>query len=106
VTQSSDAPTPGRKRGITVHIIAKREIAQDIHFFDLQLPEGGMLPEFTAGAHIPVRIPNGRMRSYSLCNDPTERHRYCLAATCSRSLVGRQVVCLSQAALALPPSAR
>ncbi len=79
VTQSNDAPTQGRKRGITVQITAKREIAQDIHFFDLRLADGGDLPAFTAGAHIPVRIPNGRMRSYSLCNDPTERHRYCLA---------------------------
>jgi phthalate 4,5-dioxygenase reductase component len=79
VTQTSDAPTQGRKRGITVRIVAKREIAQDIHFFDLQLPDGGDLPAFSAGAHIPVRVPNGRMRSYSLCNDPTERHRYCLA---------------------------
>ena len=75
----SEATTQGKKRGITVRITAKRKIAQDIHFFDLQPLDGGMLPAFTAGAHIPVRIPNGRMRSYSLCNDPTETHRYCLA---------------------------
>lgn len=79
MTQPADTPAPGRKRGLVLQITAKREIAQDIHFFDLQLPDGGELPAFTAGAHIPVRIPNGRMRSYSLCNDPTERHRYCLA---------------------------
>jgi phthalate 4,5-dioxygenase reductase component len=84
VTQEADTPAQGRKRGITLRITAKREIAEDIHFFDLQLPQkagtdGGTLPAFTAGAHIPVRIPNGRMRSYSLCNDPTERHRYCIA---------------------------
>jgi phthalate 4,5-dioxygenase reductase component len=78
-TQPGGATTQGKKRGLTLRIAAKREIAQDIHFFDLQLPDGGALPEFTAGAHIPVRVPNGRMRSYSLCNDPTERHRYCLA---------------------------
>jgi phthalate 4,5-dioxygenase reductase component len=74
-----EATTQGRKRGLTLRIAAKREIAQDIHFFDLQAGDGGELPAFTAGAHIPVRIPNGRMRSYSLCNDPAERHRYCLA---------------------------
>jgi phthalate 4,5-dioxygenase reductase component len=79
VTQPADTPAQGRKRSLALRITAKREIAQDIHFFDLQWPDGGILPEFTAGAHIPVRIPNGRMRSYSLCNDPTERHRYCLA---------------------------
>ena len=79
VIQPEGAATQGRKRGITVRITAKREIAQDIHFFDLQPLDGGTLPAFTAGAHIPVRVPNGRMRSYSLCNDPSETHRYCLA---------------------------
>jgi phthalate 4,5-dioxygenase reductase component len=77
-TIESAAPQ-GRKRGLVLVITAKRQIAEDIHFFDLRLPNQGELPAFTAGAHIPVRVPNGRMRSYSLCNDPTERHRYCLA---------------------------
>jgi phthalate 4,5-dioxygenase reductase subunit len=37
------------------------------------------LPEFSAGAHISVRAPNGMVRKYSLCNDPAERDRYAIA---------------------------
>jgi ferredoxin-NADP reductase len=36
------------------------------------------LPAFTAGSHIDVHMPNGLMRSYSLMNDPSEKHRYCI----------------------------
>ncbi|SEB24840.1 PDR/VanB family oxidoreductase [Variovorax sp. YR216] len=34
------------------------------------------LPAFTAGAHIDLHLPNGLLRSYSLLNAPSERHRY------------------------------
>ncbi|MBO9649363.1 MAG: oxidoreductase [Variovorax sp.] len=34
------------------------------------------LPPFTAGAHIDLHLPNGLLRSYSLLNAPSERHRY------------------------------
>src|SRR5712675_319340 len=37
------------------------------------------LPEFSAGAHIGVHVPNGMLRKYSLCNDPAERDRYQVA---------------------------
>jgi phthalate 4,5-dioxygenase reductase subunit len=37
------------------------------------------LPEFSAGAHIGIRVPNGLLRKYSLCNDPAERDRYQVA---------------------------
>ncbi len=39
----------------------------------------GVLPAFTAGAHIDVTLGNGLERSYSLLNDPTETHRYVIA---------------------------
>jgi tetrachlorobenzoquinone reductase len=34
------------------------------------------LPAFEAGAHVDLLLPNGVRRSYSLCNRPTDRHRY------------------------------
>ena len=37
---------------------------------------GGQLPEFTAGAHIDVFADGDKRRSYSLANNPKERHRY------------------------------
>jgi phthalate 4,5-dioxygenase reductase subunit len=54
-------------------------IADDIHLFELRDPAGGELPEFSAGAHVQVRVPNGLIRKYSLCNDPAERDRYVIA---------------------------
>src|SRR5690606_6031143 len=47
----------------------------------------GPLPAFSAGAHIAVRVPNGLLRKYSLCNDPAERDRYCVAV--KREVNGR-----------------
>jgi phthalate 4,5-dioxygenase reductase subunit len=54
-------------------------IAEDIHLFELRDPAGGELPAFSAGAHVSLRVPNGLIRKYSLCNDPTERDRYLIA---------------------------
>ena len=37
------------------------------------------LPAWTAGAHIDLRLPDGRLRQYSLCGDPTDLLRYEIA---------------------------
>ena len=36
-------------------------------------------PAFEAGAHVDLHLPNGMVRSYSLINPATERHRYVVA---------------------------
>ena len=51
----------------------------DIRLFELTTADGAELPEFSPGAHISVRAPNGVIRKYSLCNDPAERTRYEIA---------------------------
>lgn len=63
------APVPLR-----IHAIAYG--ADDVLLFDLRAPANGGLPPFEAGAHIDLRLPRGLIRSYSLLNDPVERHRY------------------------------
>ena len=70
-----------------LRVNARREIARDIHMFELCDPEGGPLPAFTAGAHLPVRVPSGAMRQYSLCNDPQQNSFYQLAV--KRDAAGR-----------------
>jgi len=55
------------------------KIADGIHLMEFRDAGGKELPEFTAGAHITIRVPNGLLRKYSLCNDPAERDRYLLA---------------------------
>lgn len=49
-----------------------------IKAFEL-IPTEGVLPPFDAGAHVDVVTGNGAVRSYSLLNDPAERHRYIIA---------------------------
>ena len=64
---------------LQLQIARRQEIALDIVEFELVRPDGADLPEFTAGAHVSLRTPNGLIRKYSLCNDPEERNRYVIA---------------------------
>ncbi|MCK1624225.1 oxidoreductase [Bradyrhizobium sp. 147] len=53
--------------------------AETINSYELVLPAGGDLAPFTAGSHIDLHLKNGMIRSYSLVNDQSERHRYVIA---------------------------
>jgi tetrachlorobenzoquinone reductase len=53
--------------------------APNILSYELCSTDGKELPAFTAGAHIELKLPNGLMRSYSLINSQSERHRYVIA---------------------------
>jgi vanillate O-demethylase ferredoxin subunit len=50
--------------------------AEDIVSFELASMDGSALLPFSAGSHIDVHIRDGLIRQYSLCNDPSEQHRY------------------------------
>ena len=71
--------TEAAKPDMTLCVTRVEEIAQGIHLFELRDAQGHDLPEFTAGAHVTVRVPSGLLRKYSLCNDPAERDRYVIA---------------------------
>src|SRR5262245_8433286 len=62
--------------------------APDIHSWELRARSGAELPAFTAGAHVDVHLPNGMLRSYSLVNQQSERHRYVIAAQKDRASRG------------------
>ncbi|RYH44434.1 MAG: oxidoreductase [Alcaligenaceae bacterium] len=47
-----------------------------------------ILPSFNAGAHIDLHLPNGLIRSYSLCNDPGDSGRYVVAVGLDRDSRG------------------
>ncbi|WP_458369756.1 ferredoxin reductase [Pseudomonas fluorescens] len=53
--------------------------ANGINSYEFVSPDGTNLPSFTAGAHIDVPAGPGFVRQYSLCNSPSERHRYVIA---------------------------
>lgn len=53
--------------------------APNILSYELRSTDGKQLPPFTAGAHVDIKLGNGLMRSYSLVNPQSERHRYVIA---------------------------
>lgn len=53
--------------------------AYDILRIELCARDQGDLPAFEAGAHLEVQLPGTMARHYSLCNDPADRDRYCIA---------------------------
>ncbi|MBS4047327.1 MAG: oxidoreductase [Alphaproteobacteria bacterium] len=50
--------------------------AEGIVSIELRAPDAIDLPVFAAGAHIDLHLPNGIVRSYSLCGDQEDRKRY------------------------------
>ncbi len=61
---------------LNVRVARKAVEAVDICAIELVSVDGTPLPAFSAGSHIDVHLPGGITRQYSLCNDPTESHRY------------------------------
>jgi vanillate monooxygenase ferredoxin subunit len=61
---------------LNARIARKTREATDIVGLELSPVEGEHFPAFSAGSHIDVEIRPGLIRQYSLCNDPTEQHRY------------------------------
>jgi vanillate O-demethylase ferredoxin subunit len=64
---------------LSVRVARKAEEATDICTFELLVLDGATLPSFSAGSHVDVYLPGGLTRQYSLCNDPSETHRYLIA---------------------------
>ncbi|MGH2509785.1 MAG: ferredoxin reductase, partial [Ktedonobacteraceae bacterium] len=73
---------------MSLRVQAIRWEARRILSYELRLPEGGELPDFTAGAHIDLSLPNGMVRSYSLLNSQLDRHRYIIAVQNDRASRG------------------
>lgn len=61
-----------------MEVIVKNIIkeADDIISLELVNENNQDLVPFTAGSHIDVHLSNGLIRQYSLCNSPSEVHRY------------------------------
>lgn len=62
--------------------------AQDIISVELRPAGDEQFPAFTPGSHIDLHLPNGLVRSYSLCNDSGERHRYVVGVLRDRASRG------------------
>jgi ferredoxin-NADP reductase len=67
-------------RRTTTAVVADRElVTPDVVALTLVDPDGGLLPSWTPGAHVDVRLPSGRRRQYSLCGAPGRRTDYRIA---------------------------
>ncbi|GJD80804.1 hypothetical protein GCM10007886_55050 [Methylobacterium gregans] len=70
---------------MTARLIMKLRVAEavpvtpDVLHLRLVHPSRPELPAWTAGAHVDLRLPDGRVRQYSLCGDPADRGCYELA---------------------------
>ena len=74
------SPVPASQRAtLTLKVARKRTEAENVQSFELVDADGKALPPFTAGSHIDVHVPGGKVRQYSLCNSAAERHRYLIA---------------------------
>ena len=80
-SHSTQAPAQAgsQTEWITAVVRSVNPLAEDILGFELVDINAEPLPPFTAGAHIDIRLANGLIRQYSLCNDPGETHRYVIA---------------------------
>ena len=68
-------PHHGESR-LNLTVLSRRIASDGVIVLDLGLTDGGDLPEWTAGSHIDVELPNGLIRQYSLCGSPSDRARW------------------------------
>lgn len=68
---------------ITIPVVVQSKAieAEGIVSFTLLAQNGLDLPAFEAGSHIDVHVGQGLIRQYSLCNAPSERHRYVISVS-------------------------
>ena len=67
-------------RHIKVKVKATNEVANGIKTLIFEASNNEFsLPSFTAGAHIDIQLPSGKVRSYSLVNPPFEKDIYQIA---------------------------
>jgi tetrachlorobenzoquinone reductase len=62
-----------------LRVHSARADADSVRILDLRAADGSALPAFTAGAHVEIRLPDGRSRQYSLINPPCDHDRYVIA---------------------------
>jgi ferredoxin-NADP reductase len=72
-------PAPEGAAGPRVRVKRISVETPEIKVFELESANGEALPAFTPGSHIDVRIDEGLVRQYSLCNGPEDRKRYVIA---------------------------
>jgi tetrachlorobenzoquinone reductase len=73
---SSSAPSVAAPASLQVRVRAMRWEASGVMSLELSAVDGALLPPFEPGAHVDLRLPDGTLRQYSLCGDPSDRSHY------------------------------
>lgn len=72
--------TLNKESALQVEVQAITQVAENIKSFVFKSVDANTpLPEFTAGSHLDVFLPSGKIRSYSCVNPPFEKNRYQIA---------------------------
>jgi vanillate O-demethylase ferredoxin subunit len=72
-------PVRPRAASLTVRVRRIVDETADIKSFELVHADGSALPDWSAGAHIDVRLDDDTVRQYSLCGAPGARDAYRIA---------------------------
>ncbi|WP_084386670.1 cupin domain-containing protein [Castellaniella caeni] len=74
--EPSELQAPAAGATMQLEVADVQAEARDVISVELQAPGGAQLPPFEPGAHLPIDLPNGLRRHYSLSGDWRERDRY------------------------------
>lgn len=58
---------------VEMRVAGREELAAGVIALDLCPVDGAEVPEWDAGSHVDLHLPDGKIRQYSLCGDPAER---------------------------------
>lgn len=72
---------------LRVRVVERSVLSEDTVALRLVSSDGQALPDFAAGAHVDLHLPNGMIRQYSICSPPGVRASYRIAVL--REVAGR-----------------
>jgi vanillate monooxygenase ferredoxin subunit len=64
---------------LDLRVKRREQLTANVVKLELACPMSEELPSFKAGSYLDIRIPDGILRPYSLCNGPQDRRRYVIA---------------------------
>ena len=70
-----------------LRVAARYDLGDDLVLFEFRHPLRPTLPEWEPGAHVDLRLPDGKVRQYSLVSDPADLSRYSIIVR--REVAGR-----------------
>ena len=72
----TSSPSVTAPSSLQARVRAMRWEAPGVLSLELSAVDGALLPPFEPGAHVDLRLPDGTLRQYSLCGDPSDRSHY------------------------------